>query len=42
MLINIYRARRYHTLDEWKILCAEIEQLPYAKELILLREIDDE
>ena len=42
VLINIYRARRYHKLDEWKIFCAEIEKLPYAKELILLREIDDE
>ena len=42
VLINIYRARRYHKLDEWKILCAEIEKLPYAKELILLREMDDE
>ena len=42
VLINIYRARRYHKLDEWKTLCAEIEKLPYAKELIMLREIDDE
>ena len=42
VLIDIYHARRYHKLDEWKILCAEIEKLPYAKELILLREIDDE
>ena len=42
VLINIYRARRYHKLDEWKILCTEIEKLPYAKELILLREMDDE
>ena len=42
VLINIYRARRYHKLDEWKLLCAEIEKLPYAKELILLRELDDE
>ena len=42
VLINIYHARRYHKLDEWKLLCAEIERLPYAKELILLREIDDE
>ena len=42
VLINIYRARRYHKLDEWKILCAEIERLPYSKELILLREMDDE
>ena len=42
VLINIYRSRRYHKLDEWKLLCAEIEKLPYAKELIMLREIDDE
>lgn len=42
VLINIYRARRYHKLDEWKVLCAEIERLPYAKELIMLREMDDE
>ena len=42
VLINIYRARRSHKLDEWKILCAEIERLPYSKELILLREMDDE
>ena len=42
VLIGIYKARRYHKLDEWKVLCAEIEKLPYAKELILLREIDDE
>ena len=42
VLINIYRARRYHKLDEWKTLCAEIEKLPYAKELIMLRELDDE
>ena len=42
VLINIYHSRKYHKLDEWKLLCAEIEKLPYAKELILLREIDDE
>ncbi len=42
VLINIYKARRYHKLDEWKIFCAEIEKLPYAKELIMLRELDDE
>ena len=42
VLRTMYHARKYHKLDEWKILCAEIENLPYAKELILLREIDDE
>jgi hypothetical protein len=33
-LINIYHARRHHKLDEWHILCDQIEDLPYAKELI--------
>ena len=42
VLIGIYKARRYHKLDEWKTFCAEIEKLPYAKELIMLREMDDE
>ena len=42
VLIGIYKARRYHKLDEWKNFCAEIEKLPYAKELIMLREMDDE
>ena len=42
VLINIYYARRHHKLAEWHTLCAAIESLPYAKELICLREIDDE
>jgi len=33
-LRNIYFARRYHKLIEWRIFCAMIESLPYAKELI--------
>lgn len=33
-LINIYRARRHHKLEEWHVFCEWIEQLPYAKELI--------
>lgn len=40
VLINIYYARRHHKLDEWHTLCHAIEQLPYAKELILVK--DDE
>lgn len=40
VLINIYYARRHHKLDEWHALCRAIEQLPYAKELILVK--DDE
>ncbi len=38
VLINIYYARRYHKLGEWQILCEAIEKLPYAKELILVKE----
>ncbi|MEG0468906.1 hypothetical protein [Amedibacillus sp. YH-ame10] len=34
-LMNIYYARRAHKLDEWHDVCAWIESLPYAKELIL-------
>ena len=38
VLINIYYARRHHKLDEWHVLCESIEKLPYAKELILVKE----
>ena len=40
VLINIYYARRHHKLAEWHTLCEEIEMLPYAKELILVKEDD--
>lgn len=33
-LINIYYARRYHKLDEWKVFCDWIMGLPYFKELL--------
>ena len=42
VLINIYNSRRHHKLAEWRIMCDEIKKLPYAKELIQMREIDDE
>ena len=38
VLINIYYARRHHKLDEWHTLCRAIESLPYANELILVKE----
>ena len=38
VLINIYYARRHHKLDEWHALCRAIESLPYAKELILIKD----
>ena len=34
-LMNIYNSRRNHKLDEWHDFCAMIEQLPYAKDLIV-------
>ena len=37
-LINIYYARRTHKLAEWHILCDWIMSLPYAKELIAVKE----
>ena len=38
VLINIYYARRYHKLSEWQTLCDAILALPYAEELILVRD----
>ncbi|MBQ1259879.1 MAG: hypothetical protein IIX97_07180 [Clostridia bacterium] len=37
-LINIYYARKNHKLAEWHVLCDAIAQLPYAKELIMIKE----
>ena len=37
-LINIYYARRTHKLDEWKSFCDWIMTLPYAQELIAVKE----
>ena len=41
VLINLYYARRTHKLGEWHTLCEAIEGLPYAKELILIKEESD-
>ena len=38
VLINIYYARKTHKLAEWHTLCDWIKSLPYASELILIRE----
>ena len=38
VLINIYYARRHHKLAEWHVLCEAIEALPYAKELITVKD----
>ena len=37
-LINIYYARRNHKLPEWHTLCDAIMALPYASELIAVKE----
>ena len=37
-LINIYYARRNHKLAEWHTLCDAIAALPYAKEIILVKD----
>lgn len=31
VLVNIYKSRRNHKLDEWRELCAWIETLPYSE-----------
>lgn len=37
-LINIYYARRNHKLDEWHTLCDWILTLPYARDIITVKE----
>ncbi|MBQ7314618.1 MAG: hypothetical protein IJW83_01220 [Clostridia bacterium] len=42
VLINMYYARRHHKLAEWHTLCDAIAALPYANELILVKETKGE
>ena len=37
-LVNIYYERRNHKLPEWHEVCRWIESLPYARELICIRD----
>lgn len=37
-LINIYYARKGHKLDEWHTYCDFIKTLPYAKDLIMIKD----
>ena len=37
-LVNIYYARRHHKLPEWHVFCDAIMELPYAKQLIAVKE----
>lgn len=34
VLINMYKARKNHKLDEWREFCKWVEELPYMKELL--------
>ena len=38
VLINLYYARRNHKLAEWHVLCDVIVGLPYASELIMVKD----
>ena len=40
-LIGIYYARKSHKLPEWHVLCDWIRSLPYAEDLILVKETQD-
>ncbi len=42
VLVNIYYARRNNKLAEWHTLCKAIEELPYAKDLILIKGMENE
>lgn len=37
-LISMYYARKSHKLDEWHVFCDWVKTLPYANELILVKE----
>ena len=41
-LINIYYARKTHKLAEWHTLCDWIGELPYAAELIKIKDSEEE
>ena len=37
-LVNIYKSRKNHKLDEWRSFCEWIKTFPYAKEIIIAEE----
>ena len=37
-LVNIHKARKAHKLEEWHTFCHWIESLPYADDLIVMKE----
>ena len=42
VLIHMYAARKNHKLQEWHDFCDAVRTLPYAKELILPPEEEEE
>ena len=40
-LVNIYYARKSHKLAEWHVMCDVIKTMPYADQLILIKEEDN-
>ncbi|MBP5293517.1 MAG: hypothetical protein J6023_05260 [Clostridia bacterium] len=42
VLINMYYARKAHKLQEWHTFCDWIKTLPYAQDLILVKEESEE
>lgn len=41
VLIHIYYARKEHKLEEWHTFCRWVEELPYAKDLILIQDEEE-
>ena len=37
-LVGIYHARKAHKLEEWHVFCRWVETLPYADDLIIMKE----
>lgn len=41
-LISMYYARKSHKLDEWHVFCDFIKNLPYAEDLILIKNEEEQ
>jgi hypothetical protein len=40
-LLNMYRARKGHKLDEWQRFCDTVAELPYFDDLIIAKELNN-
>jgi hypothetical protein len=41
VLLNMYRARKDHKLDEWHKFCDTVSDLPYFDDLIIAKELNN-